>query len=89
MGAHRIQNLAIVLCIISVWNSPAVAGPPAICVKAVSSDNGNFLVISQTQFEPGDPKKPRTARQVTLEIFPKETLIQKGGVPAPATYWTD
>ncbi len=90
MVAHRTQNLLIVLCMICVWNVPALAGPPAICVKAASSGNGNFLVITQTQFEPGGPNMSRTAREVTLEVFPNEAFIGlKDVVATPARYWTD
>ncbi len=90
MVRHRIESLLIVLCILCTSSIPTLAVPPAICTKAVSSGNGDFLVIIQTEFEPSESNMPRTARQVTLEVFPREVSVRaKDGKPWPAAYWSD
>lgn len=71
---------------------PAHAGPLPPCVKAVSSNNGNFLVISDAQLEPEQGNIARVARvqQVSLQVFPKENFINtKDRVSSPATYWAN
>ncbi|MGB2605188.1 MAG: hypothetical protein WBC78_16440 [Candidatus Sulfotelmatobacter sp.] len=68
---------------------PALAGPLPPCVKAVSSPNGNFLVISDAQLEPEQGNIARV-RQVSLRVFPKENFINaKDRVIAPVTYWAN
>jgi hypothetical protein len=68
---------------------PVIAGPLPPCVKAVSSKNGNFLVISDALLEPEHGNGARV-QQVSLQVFPKENFINaKDGVTSPATYWTN
>jgi|HubBroStandDraft_6_1064221.scaffolds.fasta_scaffold327465_2 hypothetical protein len=68
---------------------PALAGALPPCIKAVSSNNGKFLVISDVLLEPENQNAAR-ARQVSLQVFPKETFINaKDRLSAPATYWTN
>jgi hypothetical protein len=77
-----------VLFLILACALPALAGPLAPCVKAVSSKNGNFLVITDVQMA---PEQGNTAKvhQVSLQVFPKENFINsKDRVTAPAAYWT-
>src|ERR1700687_2413970 len=74
----------LVLSLILACARPALAGPLPPCVKAVSSNNGNFLVISDVQLE---PKQGNVARvqQVSLQVFPKENFINaKDRVTSPA-----
>lgn len=66
-----------------------LAGALPPCVKAVSSSNGNFIVINDVQYVPGNGNT-RTVERASLEVFPKETFINtKDRVTASATYWTD
>jgi hypothetical protein len=68
---------------------PALAGPPSPCVRAVSSNNGNFLVISDVHLEPEHENRARV-QQVSLQVFPKENFINANDrVTSPATYWTN
>ena len=68
---------------------PARAGALPPCVKAVSSNNGNFLVISDLQLEPEIGNRTRV-QQVSLQVFPKENFINaKDSLTSPATYWTN
>jgi hypothetical protein len=61
--------------------------PP--CVKAVSSNNGNFLVISDAQLEPAQGNISRV-QQVSLQVFPRENFINTNDrVASPATYWAN
>ncbi len=55
-------------------------------MKAVSSKNGNFLVLTDVQFEP----RQGSVQRVSLQVFSKEDFInEKDRLTAPATYWTD
>jgi hypothetical protein len=77
------------LSLILVCAVPALAGAAPPCVKAASSNNGNFLVISDFQLEPG-PGNTAKVRQVSLQVFPKENFINaKDRLTSPATYWTN
>lgn len=68
---------------------PALAGALPPCVRAVSSNNGNFLVISDVQLEPELGNRARV-QQVSLQVFPKENFINaKDRVTSPTTYWTN
>ena len=68
---------------------PALAGPLPPCLKAVSSNNGNFLVISDVHLEPKLGNGARV-QQVSLQVFPKENFINaKDRLTSPATYWTN
>lgn len=68
---------------------PVLAGVLPPCVKAVSSNNGSFLVITDTHPEPGQGGIARV-QEVSLQVFPKETFINaKDRITSPATYWTD
>jgi hypothetical protein len=70
------------LCVLSLFlacGSSAIAGPAFLCVRAVSSKNGNFLVLAD-QFVPGQP--------FSLQVFSKENFINAHQrLTAPATYW--
>jgi len=68
-----------------------MAGALPPCVKAVSSASGTFLVVSETEYQPGDSSEvSRKVQQVTLEVFPKETFINaKDRVVSQNRYWTD
>jgi hypothetical protein len=51
------------------------------CLKAVTSKDGNFLVVIEGQFE---------SRQISLKVFPKENWINaKDRLTAQSPYWTD
>lgn len=79
----------LVLSLIIAGALPALAGPLPPCVKAISSNNGNFLVISDVQLEPEHEIRARV-QQVSLQVFPKESFINaKDRVTSPATYWTN
>jgi hypothetical protein len=81
--------LVLVLALILVCVLPALAGALPPCVKAVRSNNGNFLVISDAQLEPDQGNISRT-QQVSLQVFPKENFINtKDRVSSPATYWAN
>ncbi|HYN14966.1 MAG TPA: hypothetical protein VES66_04145 [Terriglobales bacterium] len=78
-----------VLCLIFSLALPAVAGQLFPCPRAVSSSNGNFLVLSDVQFEHGQGLTARVKR-VSLQVFSKEHFINaKDRLTTPATYWTD
>jgi hypothetical protein len=77
------------ICVIGACVRPAAAGGPFPCVKAVSSPQGNFLVITDRQIEPiqGDIGE---IRQVSFQMFPKEEFINaKDRMNSPLTSWTD
>ncbi len=68
---------------------PALAGPIPPCVKAVSSNNGSFLVISDVQLQPESGNRARV-QQVSFQVFPKENFINaKDRLTSPATYWSN
>jgi hypothetical protein len=79
----RLKRRYICLCVLSLLlacGSSAIAGPPFPCVRAVSSKNGNFLVLAD-QFVPG-------RERVSLQVFGKENFINAHQrLAAPATYW--
>jgi hypothetical protein len=78
-----------VLSLIPPCVMPALAGALAPCVKAVSSDNGSFLVVSNVQLEPVHGNVARV-KQVSLQVFPKENFINaKDRLTSSATYWTN
>jgi hypothetical protein len=86
-------GILLVLCPILACAPRAIAGPLAPCVKAVSSSNGNFLVITDIQLEPGKEivaGQPMPIQQVSLRVFPRERFInEKDRLVAPATFWTE
>jgi hypothetical protein len=85
----QIPLVLLVLALILVCALPALAGALPPCVKAVSSNNGNFLVISDAQLEPEQGNISRV-QQVSLQVFPKENFINtKDRVASPATYWAN
>jgi hypothetical protein len=64
----------------------ATAGPLFPCVKAVSSKNGNFLVLTDVQLDP----RLGGVQGVSLLVYQKENFInQKDRLTVPARYWTD
>src|SRR5580698_2246933 len=71
------------LCVLSLLlacGSAAIAGPPFPCFKAMSSKNGNFLVVI-------DPYVPGRER-VTLQIWSKGIFLNESQrLSGPATYW--
>lgn len=82
------------LCMSLACGIPAYAGPLFPCVKAVTSKNGNFLVVIGRKLESNadDGKSANSARsyQLALSVIPKEDFINsKDKLIAPATYWTD
>ena len=89
MHLQKQFTLLHVLCLTVAWGSPAIAGPLFPCVRAVSSNNGNFIVISDVKFGPEQINAVKL-RRVSLEVFPKENFINaKDKLIAPATYWTE
>jgi hypothetical protein len=86
-------GIMLVLCPILACAPRAIAGPLAPCVKAVSSSNGNFLVITEIQLEPGKEiaaGQPMPIQQVSLRVFPRERFInEKDRLVATATFWTN
>lgn len=84
----QITHGLVVLALILACALTAVAGPLPPCVKAVSSNNGSFLVISDVQLESEHGNGARV-QQVSLQVLPKENFINaKDRVTSPATYWT-
>jgi hypothetical protein len=79
----RLKRRYVFLGVLSLFlasGSSAMAGPLFPCVKAVSSKNGNFLVLTD-QFVPGQER-------VSLQVFSKENFINAHQrLAAPATYW--
>jgi hypothetical protein len=68
----------------------AFGGPLPPCVKVVSSANGNFLVISETELQPKAGDQALHVRQVILKVIPKEKFINsKDRLAAPGTFWGD
>ena len=79
----------LLLSLILICALPALAGPLFPCVKAVSSNNGSFLAISEVRLEPELGKTARV-QQVSLQVFPKENFINaKDRLTSPAIYWTN
>jgi hypothetical protein len=65
---------------------PAMAGTLPPCVRAVSSENGNFLVISEAEDKPGTQQ----IEEWSFEVFPKENFLNpKDRLDSQSTYWTD
>ena len=84
-----ITQVLVVLPLILACALPALAGPLPPCVRAVSSNSGSFLVISDVQLQPDHGNGARVQR-VSLQVFPKENFINaKDRVTSPATYWTN
>jgi hypothetical protein len=84
----RLNKEAIGLVLILVCALPALGGPLRPCVKAVSSPNGNFLVITDAQLE-SEHENPGWVKQVSLQVFPSEKFLKEDRLPAPATYWAN
>jgi hypothetical protein len=69
----------------TVWG-----GALAPCIKATSSANGNFLVISDFEWQPVAHSIARQAKQVTLQVIPKEKFInEKDRLDSQGTFWDD
>lgn len=67
----------------------AVAGQLFPCVKAASSNNGKFLVLTDAQLKQG-PGNTVTVQRFVLQVFPKEMFINaKDQLSAQGVYWTD
>jgi hypothetical protein len=81
--------LVLVPALILACTLPALAGALPPCVKAVSSNNGNFLVTSDAQVESEQGNIARV-QQVSSRVFPKENFINtKDRVTSSATYRTN
>jgi hypothetical protein len=79
----------LVPALILAFPLPALAGALPPCVKAVSSNNGKFLVISDAQLE-SEQGNIAKVHQVSLQVFPKENFINaKDRVTSPVTYWAN
>lgn len=77
------------ICMVIACSLRATAGAPFPCLKAAASNNGNFLVVSDLQIEPG-PGNTGKVRQVTFQIFPKENFINaKDRTTSPSVFWGD
>jgi hypothetical protein len=62
------------------------------CVKAARSDDGRFLVVSDTQLEPSKQfPGTNTVTQITYGIFPQQEFIYPGvdKLTSPMTFWAD
>jgi hypothetical protein len=84
----RLHQEALGLALILACGPPALAGPLRPCVKAVSSPNGNFLVITDAQFE-SEHENPVRVKQLSLQVFPSEKFLKEDRLPAPASYWAN
>jgi hypothetical protein len=88
-ATHQKNRSLAVLAVILACALPALAGAAAPCVKAVSSNNGDFLVMSDIQLEPARGNIARV-RQMSLQVYPRENFINaKDKIISSATYWTD
>jgi len=68
----------------------AFAGPGTPCIKATTSANRNFLVISTEVIERPQADQPGRIQEVTLSVFPKEPFLNNGDkLVASQTSWTD
>src|SRR5207248_5781845 len=84
MRTNKQFAFPLCFCLTFACALPAVAGPVFPCVKAVSSKNGNFMVLNDIQLEPSQ----RTVQRVSLQVFSKENFINANDrLTAPATYW--
>lgn len=79
------QKVACLLASGLILPSFALAGASAPCVKAVSSENGNFLVTNYVE------NLGNGSQRETFEIFPSSALFSSGrnGVALPAASWDD
>lgn len=70
--------------------SAAFGGPLAPCIKAVSSATGNFLVISNFDWEPLTKGTARRVIRVTLQVIPRERFINEmDRLDSPGAFWND
>ncbi len=68
---------------------PVTAGALSPCIKAVTSQYGHFLVITDMQVELAEGNT-RRVRQLSFQILPRENFIsEKDKISSPATFWTD
>jgi len=85
----QIRSTLFVAALLFLGAISAVAGGLFPCPKAASSDNGNFLVISDVQFEQLPNNRLRLER-VSLKIFPKEQFINaKDRFGKNVIFWSD
>jgi hypothetical protein len=88
----QIPHVPVIIAATLVCVLPAFGGALPPCIKAVSSKNGKFLVVSDMDLGPLNPSngKASAVQRTSLQIFPKENFINSDqAVTAPATYWTD
>jgi hypothetical protein len=98
-ASGKLVNVNFIRPLLSVWVllgwwHPAFAGPLFPCVKAVTSKNGDYIVVADRELRPepdrGDRMHPPRLQQVSLNVLPKEDFINaKDKVIASANYWTD
>jgi len=79
---NRQCNFPGALCLIVSCCLPVAGGQLLPCVKAVSSTNGNFIVIVETGLD-----VPGKAIQVSLSVLSKEGFVTRSF--APVTFWAD
>ncbi|HEY6764641.1 MAG TPA: hypothetical protein VI386_07710 [Candidatus Sulfotelmatobacter sp.] len=77
------------LCLPFVFTGLSFAGALPPCVKAASSNNGNFLIITDVQIGPSHGAGAEV-QQVALQVFSKETFInEKDRLTSSVTYWSN
>ncbi len=83
-----LTSLAIVHLLLSCA-PPVTAGAMSPCIKAVTSQYGHFLVITDMQVELAEGNT-RRVRQLSFQILPREDFInEKDKMSSAATFWTD
>lgn len=80
-------QIAFLLLFVLILTHSVFASALAPCIKAVSSKDGNFLVVTdRIERSVNDI----TLRQVSLWVFRKEHFInEKDRISSSGTYWTD
>ena len=79
-----------VFSLVLAGGSSAWGGPLAPCIKAVSSANGNFLAISNFDWEPVTKGIAHRVTRVTLQVIPRERFInEKDRLDSAGTFWGD
>ena len=61
-------KFSAIICLVLACIRPAMAGAPSPCIKAVTSQNGNFLVITDMQIEPAEGNTGRV-RQLSFHAL--------------------
>lgn len=85
----RTRSALLLITLLSLGVTSAVAGQLFPCPKAVTSDDRSFLVVSDVQFE-HFPNNRVQVEKVSLQVFPKEHFINaKDRFHTSAIVWTD